>query len=195
MKSAFLQKGITKAEQSMAKQLADSKGGKDLYKGTEYISSHDATPQVEKDKGIKRTVTKRVLEPMETSYKPSGAAGISQRVQTQPESIVTEREIPIKKGEEGYEWSGSKEIEISAPRLSNRKKVTLVKDPDISTGSHENLHASFQLGKHKGGKGMYDHYNPEGPKMKGSPAKQGIGHLEKMTDRINRDKAKGKGKK
>ena len=183
MKSAFLQKGITKAEQSMAKQLADSKGGTkpdfDYDNPNVYLKSHDATSEVDKKKGIKRTKTVEALQPLETSFISSGSAGESHRTDSQLEKSREEYEVPIPEGEEGHEWKGSKEIIITAPKISEKKKTTLVKQSNRSDGDYTQLPESrVSLNRDergnvvRGGKPLHDFY--KGPQMKGSPAKQGV---------------------
>ena len=188
MKSAFLQHGITKAEQSVAKQLAkDSKAGEgevNPYEGTVIMSSHDNTSRADAKQGIKRSKTVRALEPMQRTLSNSGMAGARHQTDSQLQSTVTEREIPTEKEKnepfEGYNaglWSGSDEVEISAPNVSRREHTTLVGQPN------NNVDPTFQLSPDRvspnrdskgnvvrGGKPLYDFY--EGPTMKGSPAKQ-----------------------
>jgi hypothetical protein len=108
------------------------------------------------------------------------------------QSTVTEREIPTKKQKnepfEGYNdgiWSGSKNIEISAPRVSRREHTTLVKQPNNNVDPYTQLGPNRVSPKKvngkvvRGGKPLYDGFEWDkkdgaGPSMKGSPAKQGI---------------------
>ena len=180
MKSAFLQQGIPKEDQIMsaAKQVSDKKGGYDPYDVDSPVEEgHSGKEFVGTSRSLdssKKRLIKEARKLWETT--PSS--------QNNPSSSAR-RDIFIK---------GDTSVEnLSKLNEADRKKLDLKATGGIGARIPGGVGNVIRSQQRRAG---IDPDKKGGPNMmKGSPAKQGIGHLEKMTDRINRDKAKGKGKK
>jgi len=189
MKSAFLQKGVPKEDQiaSPAKQY-DKKGGRytdvvidESTKKVERTHGKPTVYQTDKivSKGMSRNRQRLFEEAMNRGDGQEGAHQLS----------LAKREGYGRMGKKSY-ISGSP----GGPGPMTGSSIYGAKGIDKKSGLViEDEKWGQKIAKRKG------LFKPQPTAsvtlMKGSPAKQGIGHLEKMTDRINRDKAKGKGKK
>ncbi len=233
MKSAFLQKGITKADQASSPALQyDEKGGRytdvvidedtekvdrthgkgSVYKTTKTVSKGmSRNRQKSLEEALNRGDTKEGAHQMSLAKREGyGRMGKKTYISGSPggpgpmtgSSIHGAKGIDKKSGlvieDEKWGQKIAKKKGLFKPQPT--ASVTLMKgspakQPGISTKKKKTYSSTNEWDRAENSTRSRVQRKAAAPKMKGSPAKQGIGKLEKMTDRINRDKAKGKGKK